>query len=119
MNQMEENLKILNEIKKLGIKIALDDFGTGYSSLSYLRLLPINKLKIDKSFIDNICIQKKDKAIVEGIIKLAHEMDIDIIAEGVESKEQSDILKDMGCDNIQGYYFSKPISEDEFEKLLR
>lgn len=119
MNNIEENLKVLNEIKKLGVKIALDDFGTGYSSLSYLRLLPIDKLKLDKLFIDNIHMSKNDRVIVECIIKLAHEMDIIVVAEGVELKEQFDILNEIGCDKIQGYYFSKPISSDEFELLIK
>ncbi|MDZ4941392.1 EAL domain-containing protein, partial [Clostridium perfringens] len=81
MNNIEENLKILKDIRDLGIKIALDDFGTGYSSLNCLRLLPINKLKLDKSFIDNIHTNKNDKDIVECIIKLAHEMNITVVAE--------------------------------------
>ncbi|WP_291651145.1 ABC transporter substrate binding protein [Clostridium sp.] len=119
MNNIEENLKVLNDIKDLGVKIALDDFGTGYSSLSYLSLLPIDKLKLDKSFIDNIHINENDRVIVECIIKLAHEMNILVVAEGVEIKEQFDILYKMGCDRIQGYYFSKPISPDEFELLMK
>ncbi|WP_411168333.1 ABC transporter substrate binding protein [Clostridium sp. MB05] len=119
MNNIEENLKILKDIRDLGIKIALDDFGTGYSSLNYLRLLPINKLKLDKSFIDNIHTNKNDKDIVECIIKLAHEMNITVVAEGVELKEQLDILNEIECDKIQGYYFSKPISPGEFELLIK
>lgn len=119
MNNIEENLKVLNDIKDLGVKIALDDFGTGYSSLSYLRLLPIDKLKLDKSFIDNIHISENDRVIVECIIKLAHEMNILVVAEGVEIKEQFDILYKMGCDRIQGYYFSKPISPDKFELIMK
>ena len=119
MNNIEENLKVLNDIKDLGVKIALDDFGTGYSSLSYLRLLPIDKLKLDKSFIDNIHISENDRVIVECIIKLAHEMNILVVAEGVEIEEQFDILYKMGCDRIQGYYFSKPISPDKFELIMK
>lgn len=119
MKNIDENLKVLNEIKDLGVKIALDDFGTGYSSLSYLRLLPINKLKLDKSFIDNIHTNENDKVIVECIIKLAHEMGIIVVAEGVEIKEQFDILSIIGCDRIQGYYFSKPIKANEFEQLIK
>ncbi|WP_195263435.1 MULTISPECIES: ABC transporter substrate binding protein [unclassified Clostridium] len=119
MNNIEENLKVLNEIKDLGVKIALDDFGTGYSSLSYLRLLPIDKLKLDKSFIDNIHKSENDRVIAECIIKLAHEMNIIVVAEGVEIKEQFDILYEIGCDRIQGYYFSKPISSDEFELIMK
>jgi diguanylate cyclase (GGDEF)-like protein/PAS domain S-box-containing protein len=119
MSNIEENLKILNKIKDIGAKIALDDFGTGYSSLSYLRVLPINKLKLDKSFIDNIHLSSHDRTIVKCIISLAHEMNIIVVAEGVELKEQFDILKEMGCDKVQGYYFSKPISCDEFQLLIK
>lgn len=117
MECVDENLNILNEIRNLGVKIALDDFGTGYSSLSYLKMLPITKLKLDKSFIDKIHLNKKDKFIVDGIIQLAHKMNLDVIAEGVELKEQVEILRGFHCNKIQGYYFSKPLNEIEFKKF--
>ena len=109
MKDFEKSIKLLTEIRDLGINIALDDFGTGYSSLSYLKQLPINTLKIDKSFIDNIVTNEREKAIVDGIIQLAQKIDLDVIAEGVETKEQIKLLQSMGCNQIQGYYFSKPL----------
>lgn len=108
MKALDENLKILNEIRNMGVNISLDDFGTGYSSLSYLKNLPINKLKIDKSFMDNIEHDESSKHIVDGIIQLAHRIGFVVLAEGVETKAQWDILKSINCDEIQGYYFSKP-----------
>jgi diguanylate cyclase (GGDEF)-like protein/PAS domain S-box-containing protein len=120
MKDFEKSIKLLTEIRDLGINIALDDFGTGYSSLSYLKQLPINTLKIDKSFIDNISTNKREKAIVDGIIQLAQKIGLDVIAEGVESKDQIQLLKAMGCNQIQGYYFSKPLPANEIEdKFLK
>jgi EAL domain-containing protein (putative c-di-GMP-specific phosphodiesterase class I) len=116
MKDFENSVKLLAEIRDLGINIALDDFGTGYSSLSYLKQLPINTLKIDKSFIDNIVTNERERAIVDGIIQLAQKIDLDVIAEGVETKEQIKLLKNMGCNQIQGYYFSKPLPAIEIEE---
>jgi len=116
MKDFEKGVKLLTEIRSLGINIALDDFGTGYSSLSYLKQLPINTLKIDKSFIDNIATNEREKAIVDGIIQLAQKIDLDVIAEGVEAKEQIKLLESMGCNQIQGYYFSRPLPSDEIEE---
>jgi len=116
MKDLGKSIKLLTEIRDLGINIALDDFGTGYSSLSYLKQLPINTLKIDKSFIDNISTNSREKAIVDGIIQLAQKIGLDVIAEGVETKEQIQLLKQMGCNQIQGYYFSKPLPADEIEE---
>lgn len=116
MKDFDKSVKLLNEIRNLGINIALDDFGTGYSSLSYLKQLPINTLKIDKSFIDNIVTNEREKAIVDGIIQLAQKIDLDVIAEGVEAKEQIKLLQNMGCNQIQGYYFSKPLPPEQIEE---
>ncbi len=116
MKDLEKSIKLLMEIRDLGINIALDDFGTGYSSLSYLKQLPINTLKIDKSFIDNIVSNEREKAIVDGIIQLAQKIDLDVIAEGVETKDQIKLLQSIGCNQIQGYYFSKPLPADEIEE---
>jgi diguanylate cyclase (GGDEF)-like protein/PAS domain S-box-containing protein len=116
VKDFEKSVKLLTVIRDLGINIALDDFGTGYSSLSYLKELPINTLKIDKSFIDNIVTNERDKAIVDGIIQLAQKIGLDVIAEGVESSEQIDLLQSMGCNQIQGYYYSKPLPNSEIEE---
>ena len=100
---------LLNSIQALGVRISLDDFGTGYSSLNYLTSMPINTLKIDKSFIDNIGINEKDAYIAETIIQLAHSINVDVIAEGVEYQEQLDLLKRNNCDIVQGFIYSKPL----------
>lgn len=99
-----------------GIEISLDDFGTGYSSLSYLKKLDIDYLKIDKSFIENLEPNSSDMALCEAIVVMAHKLDIKVIAEGIETEAQRDLLSKMGCDYGQGYYFSRPIPADEFEK---
>ncbi|UKS24681.1 EAL domain-containing protein [Paenibacillus sp. HWE-109] len=109
---------ILNELTAYGIRISLDDFGTGYSSLSYLKLLPIHKLKIDRSFIRDITENENDKAIVSTIISMAQYLKMDVIAEGIETKEQLDILMDNDCQKIQGYYFSRPLPADEVEDVF-
>lgn len=114
----DEIITLMNNFRTLGIGIALDDFGTGYSSLNHLKLLPIDTLKIDKFFIDNIEIDFNDKAITEGIIKLAHSINVRVVVEGVETKEQAKLLENMVCDEIQGYYYYKPLPEEEIEKLL-
>ena len=118
MKSYDENVKILNEIKKLGGSIALDDFGTGYSSLNYLTKLPIDILKIDRSFIVDLMSNEKSRCIVKNIINLSHELGIEVIAEGVEDIEQVNYLKSINCDKIQGYYFSKPDFFDNIKKLI-
>ncbi len=118
MQKPEEAMQRLEAISKLGIHIAIDDFGTGYSSLSYLKKFPITKLKVDRSFIKDIPFDKKDIAIVKTIISLAHNLDIEIIAEGVETKEQKEFLLQHACDHIQGFYYSKAIDIQSFENYL-
>lgn len=118
MESFDSSIAILKQLLDKGIRIALDDFGTGYSSLSYLRKIPINTLKIDKSFIDNITSNQKEEAIIDNIIEMAHSLELKVVAEGVEKKEQLLVLKERKCDYIQGYYFSKPLPADEIEKLF-
>jgi diguanylate cyclase (GGDEF)-like protein/PAS domain S-box-containing protein len=113
-----QSIEILEALKYMGIKIALDDFGTGYSSLSYLKMLPINSLKIDKSFVDNICTSSDGISIVDGIISLSHKMNLTVIAEGIETEDQFNLLKERQCDKIQGYFISKPLSVEDVERLL-
>lgn len=119
MTNFNHNLALINRMKNLGVKIALDDFGTGYSSFSYLTKIPINTLKIDKSFIAGICENKNDAYIAGTIINLAHQLGITVIAEGVETIEQLRILQGQMCDILQGYFFSHAISENDFIELLK
>lgn len=111
----KNTLEILNKIRQKGIALAIDDFGTGYSSMSYLKKLPINRLKIDKSFVDELPFSQESVAIAKAIISLAKTFDLQITAEGVETKEQLDFLIDEKCDEIQGYYYSKPITFEEIK----
>ena len=108
-------IMVLNQIKELGIKLAIDDFGTGYSSLSQLKRLPINKLKIDRSFIRDLPDDEEDKAISKTIIALAHNMGLNVVAEGVETESQKDFLLQNGCKHVQGYLYSKPVAASEIE----
>ena len=119
MKNLEFSIHMLNKLRTMGIHVSLDDFGTGYSSLNYLKLLPIDTLKIDKSFMDNITIDAKDEIIAKAIIELAHKMGLEVIAEGVEYDEQFNFLKQHKCDKVQGYLFSKPVPSEEFEQLLK
>ncbi len=105
-------------IKSLGIQLSIDDFGTGYSNLAYLHTMPIDTLKIDKSFIDTISLNKANAPIVDTIINLAKNLNLKVIAEGVETQEQANYLKARQCDQIQGYYFSKPLTCDETRALI-
>lgn len=112
-------INIMNDLHKRSIKIAIDDFGTGYSSLSYLKKFNISKLKIDKSFVDDITTDPDDKAIVGAIINMAHSLNLNVIAEGVETYEQLQQLSVLGCDEIQGYYYSKPLNSADFELFVQ
>lgn len=109
---------ILHEIGDLGIQLAIDDFGIGYSSLSYLKDLPINRLKIDKSFINSCMYDYNSQSIIASIISLAHRIGLEVVAEGVETEEQKQFLEKHHCDEFQGYYFSRPISPEELEAFL-
>lgn len=111
-------LSVLQELTDMGLKLAIDDFGTGYSSLSYLRQFPVGKLKIDRSFIRDIATDCNDAAITTAIISMARSLRLKVIAEGVETEAQMSFLRGHHCDEIQGYYFSKPISPDEAASIL-
>lgn len=118
LNSIEETSSMLAAFKRMNIKVSIDDFGTGYSSLSYLRKLPIDTLKIDKSFIDVVTEDANGKNIVNTIINLAHTLNLTVIAEGVEYTEQLDYLKTQECDCIQGYLFSKPLDGEDIISLI-
>jgi PAS domain S-box-containing protein len=118
MQDVHSTITTLNELKSMGIQISVDDFGTGFSSLSYLKHFPIDKLKIDQSFVRDINICPKDTAIATTIINMAHNLQLKVIAEGVETQKQIDFLQQQQCDEAQGYLFSKPLSCEKFEKML-
>jgi EAL domain-containing protein (putative c-di-GMP-specific phosphodiesterase class I) len=118
MEKAEETVKTLCHLKDLGIKISIDDFGTGYSSLSYLKRFPISRLKIDRSFVNDLAKDRDDEAIVRATITLAHNLNLKAIAEGVETEEQLHILGSLGCDEIQGYLFSPTLPLEKATFLL-
>ncbi len=118
MNNIDKALVILNELNSRGFKLSIDDFGTGYSSLSYLKKLPAQTIKIDRSFVLDIDTDEDDRSIVAAIIAMARALGKDVIAEGSETQEHIDTLKSLKCNNIQGYFFSKPLQLDAFKKFV-
>ncbi len=119
IQDLQTTLTTLHQLHVIGIQISIDDFGTGYSSLSYLKRLPISKIKIDQSFVRDICSDTDDAAITDAVISLGHSLKMQVIAEGVETLEQLDYLRAHGCDEFQGYYFSRPLPAGEFARLVR
>lgn len=119
MQDAERINRAMGELKALGLEIAVDDFGTGYSSLSYLKRFPVDRLKIDKSFVRDVTQDVDDAAIARAIISLGHSLNLRVVAEGVETREQMDFMRQHGCDEIQGYFFSRPLDAMGFEALLR
>ena len=119
MGDPDKAVAALRKLKDIGVNISLDDFGTGYSSLSYLKRFPIDVLKIDKSFVDDVTTNPNDAAIALSVISLAHNLNMRVIAEGVETREQVQFLTARGCDEMQGYYFSRPLAAEAFTALLR
>ncbi|MGG3884979.1 sensor domain-containing protein [Brevibacillus panacihumi] len=119
MTNVMEMISKLTELSRLGVNISIDDFGTGYSSLSYLKKFPINTLKVDQSFVRDISKDKNQEAIIQAIVALADSLGIHVVAEGVEAVEQYLFLQKMGCQDMQGYFFSKPVPPEQVEDLLR
>jgi diguanylate cyclase (GGDEF)-like protein/PAS domain S-box-containing protein len=118
LDNVDSTIEKMQQLQELGFKLSLDDFGTGYSSLEYLKLLPIEEIKIDKSFVQTMRENDKDLAIVKSVLSLGEAFGYEVVAEGVETKEDFMLLKALDCEYYQGYYFSKPIKKEEFEKLL-
>jgi EAL domain-containing protein (putative c-di-GMP-specific phosphodiesterase class I) len=118
IKEPEEIIEKLDKISDLGINISIDDFGTGYSSLSLLKRLPIHRLKIDRSFVNDVPKDAESAAIIKAIIALAKSLNLDLVAEGVETSVQKDFLIDNGCVTIQGYYYSHPVPAEEMQILL-
>jgi diguanylate cyclase (GGDEF)-like protein len=119
MTNPEESADILEKLSSIGVLVSVDDFGTGYSSMSYLRRFPIDKLKIDRGFVKDLMTRADDASIVQAIISLAHSLRLKVVAEGVETPEQLDSLRSMGCDQYQGFHFSPPLSAGDFGALIR
>lgn len=115
INDLESSRATLGSLKDLGVTVAIDDFGTGYCSLAYLKRLPLHVLKIDRTFVSGLPDDLNDLAIVEAITLLAHKLDLQVIAEGVETAAQLETLRALGCDMVQGYYLSKPVPLDRLE----
>jgi diguanylate cyclase (GGDEF)-like protein len=118
MQNAEFTIEVLSRLQSIGVKIAIDDFGTGYSSLSYLKHFPVNTIKIDRCFVQDITTDRHDATISLAIIDLAHSLNLKVIAEGVETDDQIQFLKEHNCDQFQGYFFSPPLPASEFEKML-
>jgi EAL domain-containing protein (putative c-di-GMP-specific phosphodiesterase class I) len=118
MTEVDESIRKLRELRAMGLRIALDDFGTGYSSLAYLSKLPVDSLKIDRGFIRGMTENADDTSIISTIISLAQSLRLKVVAEGVESEPQAQLLRLLRCDQAQGYLFSPPVAADRIEALL-
>ncbi|MDX8400871.1 MAG: EAL domain-containing protein, partial [Gallionellaceae bacterium] len=119
MNDEEETITVLKELRAIGVKISIDDFGTGYSSLSYLKRFPIDKLKIDQSFVRDYQLGANDDGIVKAIVAMGHGLNLKVIAEGVETLEQADFLRRNHCDEVQGYFYARPMENTALGLLMK
>ncbi len=119
IEDVEENMLILNQLKEMGLSLSIDDFGTGYSSLSYLKMLPVDELKVDRGFINDITVDRDDREITAAVIAMAHKLQLKVVAEGIETAEQLDFLRRNHCDTGQGYLFSKPVALDVIQRMLQ
>jgi EAL domain-containing protein (putative c-di-GMP-specific phosphodiesterase class I) len=119
MQDPEEAVKLMHKLRAMGVRLTIDDFGTGYSSLGYLKRFPINSLKVDRSFVRDLAHSPDDIAITRAVIAMAHSLQMSVIAEGVELKEQFDVLRSEGCDEFQGYLCRPPLAENELITFVR
>jgi EAL domain-containing protein (putative c-di-GMP-specific phosphodiesterase class I) len=118
MQDVEQTILILTRLTDMGVRVLMDDFGTGYSSLNWLKKFPIQKLKIDKSFINELQKDSDDKAIVNAIVTMAHTLNLRVVAEGVETENQLSLLRSSGCDEIQGFLLGMPLPPEDFKRIL-
>lgn len=118
IQDIEKTLKILTALKALGVKIAIDDFGAGFSSLSTLQRFPLDTIKIDRSYIRDIATRGEDSSLTQAIIAMGKNLSLTVVAQGVETKAQADFLREHACDEIQGFYFNKPVPAQQFTELL-
>ena len=119
MDSVDSATAMLSQLKALGIQLSMDDFGTGYSSLSYLHQFPMDTLKVDRSFVSRMATSGQSTDIAQTIVILAHQLGLDVVAEGVETAEQLAQLRSLGCEYAQGYYFSKPVDGEKAEALIK
>jgi len=112
------SMVVMHKLKSLGVALSIDDFGTGYSSFSYLRRLPIDKLKIDKSFVQDVAHSADSRAIVQAIAAMAHRLNLGVVAEGVETEAQAAALRDAGCDQAQGFLYARPLEPDDAARFI-
>jgi diguanylate cyclase (GGDEF)-like protein len=119
MDDVEGSVEMLHRLKELGVCLAIDDFGTGYSSLSYLKRFPIDRLKVDRSFITHVTTDRGDASVTQAIVAVAHSLDLSVTAEGVETSDQLSFLNGLECEEVQGYYFSKPINPEDLRRMLK
>ncbi len=118
MQDLQQAIATMQALAQINIKLSIDDFGTGYSSLSALKRFPVTRLKIDRSFVDGLPDDSNDRAITTAVISMAHNLNLKVIAEGVETERQLGFLKESGCDEVQGYLISKPVAPLDFERLI-
>ncbi|HKJ70830.1 MAG TPA: EAL domain-containing protein, partial [Gammaproteobacteria bacterium] len=118
MADPERARRVLAELRELGVRIAIDDYGTGYSSLSYLRGLPVDVLKIDKSFVMDLAANPDNQAIVRSTVELGHDLGLEVVAEGVEDADSLELLRRWGCDRAQGFFLGRPLAAEPFRALL-
>jgi EAL domain-containing protein (putative c-di-GMP-specific phosphodiesterase class I) len=118
METPEKSIEVMQLLKAMGVRLSIDDFGTGYSNLNYLKRFPVDQLKIDRSFVQDVTSDADDLAIAKAIIALARSLHLEVLAEGVENLGQYNVMKENGCDKVQGYYFSKPLAVDDCTRFL-